>query len=250
MTNHHDAQRVHFNTHDFNTGLCDCFDDCSSFLDGWFCAYCEVSAQYNMISNGRPGVDMCVCTALLCADAFFCLGFAITCMTVFTRSGARERFHLHDEGAVMGCCKGFFCTPCSICQLYREMSIRHAWPGGVCVDAPYTKQGLAAPEPQYMGVDVVIVTPAAHHHHATHHHGTSGGSTPQHEPYLHQQQPQNGGYGAPPPNTYGLPPPVQTSPGHGSAHVSPYNSHHPSPSNHNTQTPYGQAQYTTQPQPL
>ncbi|CUG15320.1 ama1 protein, putative [Bodo saltans] len=246
MTKHY--QVIHYHNHDFNTGLCDCFDDCSSFLDGWFCAYCEVSAQYNMLTNGRPGVDLCVCTALLCADLWLCLGFAITCMTVFTRSGARERFHLHEEGAVGGCCKGFWCGPCSICQVYREMSIRHAWPGGVCVDAPYHKRGLNPPEPQYMGVDVVIVTPAVNQpHHKPH---GSGGSTPQHEPY--NNGPVANSYGTPPPNSYGLPPP-QPSPGHhGSAHVSPYGSNHPSPSNHqnNGQSPYGHAQYTSQPQPL
>ncbi|CUG15366.1 Hypothetical protein, putative [Bodo saltans] len=61
----------------------------------------------------------------------------------------RRKFHLAQESMLVSAAKGFFCAPCSVGQVYREMSLRHMWPadGGLCVDAPYTKAGLVVPPP-------------------------------------------------------------------------------------------------------
>jgi Cys-rich protein (TIGR01571 family) len=221
-----------FQDDDYNTGLCDCFDDCTVFLEGWLCGYCQVSAQYNMLFQNKPGVDICVCGVLLCADAWCTLGLALASFTAFTRLKVKGTFQLVKESGLCSCAKGFFCASCSNCQTYREMSLRNRWPGGVCVDAPYRKEGLCAP--QAVSMDS-LYNPA----------GPSHGPPPPPacddsyaygEPFKPQQG--NGGYGQPPPpsgyGSYGQPQYAQPQ------------QHHEA---NGASSPYGTAQYTSNPGP-
>lgn len=132
---------------DFNSALFGCFHDQPSFIDGLFCPCCAVSAQYNMLKHGKAGMVAHIYLPLAILN-FFSWGLALSCVSVLTRSMLRRHFGLTQESDVHSCCKAFLCAPCSICQVYREMSMRHAWPDGVCVDAPYVRPGMVVPPPQ------------------------------------------------------------------------------------------------------
>jgi Cys-rich protein (TIGR01571 family) len=152
---------------DYNSGLFGCFDDQPSCFDGFFCPCCALSAQYNMLKHRQTGMLAHVWVPLSIVN-FFTWGLAVSCFSVVTRNMLRRGFSLSEETELDGCCKACFCAPCSICQVYREMSMRQVWPDGVCVDAPYTKRGLvlAAPNPDRMGVQQsrsAVVQPQPHH---------------------------------------------------------------------------------------
>lgn len=126
---------------DFNTSLFGCFHDVPSFLDGLFCPCCAVSAQYNMLKHRRTGGIPHVYLPLFILN-FFTWGLALSIFSVVTRNMLRRTLFFTQETELSSCCKAFLCTTCSICQVYRELSIRHAWPDGVCVDAPYVNTDL------------------------------------------------------------------------------------------------------------
>ena len=112
----------------FSTGLCDCFMDCDSCLDATFCHWCQLANQYDMINQGTPTMNIGFCLAILCGDCFYGLGSFIGAL--WTRSEARKRYLIASE-CLIDCAAAFCCTPCSIAQVQREMSIRGYWPGGV-----------------------------------------------------------------------------------------------------------------------
>ncbi|CUE71943.1 ama1 protein, putative [Bodo saltans] len=134
---------------DYNTGLCSCFSDCNSCLDGFFCPYCTISAEYSMLEYRRPGVDWLLCCGLFWADVIT-MGIAGLISVIMTRSSANALFGLRQDSDLISCCKACCCASCSTCQVYREMSIRYLWPGGLCVSLPYQKIGLQAPPQVYM----------------------------------------------------------------------------------------------------
>lgn len=134
---------------DYNTGLCSCFSDCNSCLDGAFCAYCLISAEYSMLEYRRPGVDWLLCCGLFLAD-IATAGIAGFVASIMTRSSANALFGLRKDSDLVSCCKACCFPGCSTCQVYREMSIRYLWPGGLCVNQPYQKIGLQAPPQVYM----------------------------------------------------------------------------------------------------
>lgn len=141
---------------DYNTGLGDCCEGgCSSFLDAWCCTYCQVSAQYNMLTNRQKGVNGLMAAGLCCLDAWLTCGCALHFFAVHTRVLARKELNVKKETTCEMYMKGCFCTCCSVGQVYRELSIRHLWPGGVCVEGPYRKVSVTAPQPILgMGGDV------------------------------------------------------------------------------------------------
>jgi Cys-rich protein (TIGR01571 family) len=138
-----------FITDDYNTGLCSCLSDCNSCLDGLFCSYCLVSAEYSMLEYRRPGVDWLLCCGLLLAD-IATAGIAGLGASIITRNSSNVLFGLRKDSELQSCLKACCCPACSTCQVYREMSIRYLWPGGLCVSQPFQKIGLQAPPQVYM----------------------------------------------------------------------------------------------------
>ncbi|CUG15001.1 ama1 protein, putative [Bodo saltans] len=140
------ASSSSFQADGFNTSLMSCTDDCASCMDVACCPSFHVSAQYNMLHHREPRVNLSVGIPLF-LGGLFCFCIPMGCISVQTRSKARKVLQLSAEGSFESCSKAWWCMPCSMCQVYREMSIRHWWPGGVFVDIPYQKAGLVAPPP-------------------------------------------------------------------------------------------------------
>jgi Cys-rich protein (TIGR01571 family) len=140
-SSYHHASPPPFRVNNFNTDLFDCCEDFASCMDVTLCLACHISAQYHMLRHQQPRVDMTLAIPL-CMANIVCLGSPTSCFAIHTRSLARARMHLFHESGHEGCCIACWCAPCSFCQVYREMSIRHMWPGGVLVDVPYCKPGL------------------------------------------------------------------------------------------------------------
>lgn len=141
-----------FVANDYNTGLFQCTDDYPSLFDGLFCPWCMLSAEMNMMLLRKPGVHLVTTAQMIVMDICFC-GFASSSASVAVRSKIRELFQLSESPAA-GCLIGCFLRHCSMCQVYRELSIRGFWPEGVCVDKPYKKPGLVAPSVAEMGVSL------------------------------------------------------------------------------------------------
>ncbi|CUG92770.1 ama1 protein, putative [Bodo saltans] len=120
---------------DFNSHLYDCTVDSSSCLEGACCFWCQLSAQYNLMKRNVPKVDVGIVIPLMLLHLPF-FGLPACCFAVHVRSLARTHLHLTDESACDGCSQAFWCAPCSTCQVYREMTVRNRWPGGVCVKPP------------------------------------------------------------------------------------------------------------------
>jgi Cys-rich protein (TIGR01571 family) len=120
---------------DFNSHLYDCTVDCPSCMEGAFCFWCQLSAQYNLLTRNVPRVDVRIVLPLLLFQLPF-FGLFTSCFAVYVRSLARKHLQLSDESSCDGCLQAFWCTPCSTCQVYRELVVRNKWPGGVCVRPP------------------------------------------------------------------------------------------------------------------
>ena len=135
----------------FNTTLCECTLDGTSCIQGFFCPWCTTAQNYNMLVLNQPSMDTCMCLVTACIDIGCGTGgLAHGVAAVMTRNRARARFGITPDE---GCCeviKGFCCSPCSDCQVYRELSVRGLWPGGICVSTPFVKAGLVLPPMQTM----------------------------------------------------------------------------------------------------
>ena len=133
---------------DYNSGLCGCFSDCKSCLDGFFCEYCDIGYQSKKLMTGRGGeMDFVVCCGLCCCDLFCCKGLAIAGYSgCKLRPDINERFGI-SESFACACLKGCCCHPCSNCQTHREMNMRLYGPGGVCSDIVHVGPPLTAANP-------------------------------------------------------------------------------------------------------
>ena len=131
---------------DWTTGVFNCFDDLPSCCDGYWCAYCQMSAQYNTFFNNQNQPDLLIAFAACCAAG--CTGgLAAFFFTIYLRLEAKKRFGLIEDD-LTSCVLSYCCGGCSTCQLYREMSTRGLWPGGCLVSVPYVP--LVAPAPAKM----------------------------------------------------------------------------------------------------
>ena len=130
----------------YQTGLCDCFQDGKICLDGWCCIWCQAGYQANKFEKGIGGeMDVLVCCGTLCLDLFCCRGMAIACYTgLVGRPAVNRRFGI-PEGTAAACLKGFCCDQCSTCQQQREMKMRNFAAGGVCDDTVHQGPPLGAP---------------------------------------------------------------------------------------------------------
>jgi Cys-rich protein (TIGR01571 family) len=138
------------------TGLFDCAKDWRSCLEGYFCGYCQNSRQYNVMKHEKNDMHAGACFLPFVTDialpiAFFLVtgihgmyGIGTMVMTYMNRRSMHRRYNLDttDCGDFMS---AWCCSPCSTCQVYREMSVRNEWPAGFCVQQPYA---LPAPVQQ------------------------------------------------------------------------------------------------------
>ena len=131
----------------YNTGLCDCTLDCSSCMEAWCCRWCQFGHQYDMIFVQQPQMNIAVCCGAFCEVMWTGCGSLFA--SWYLRAEARRKYNIVADD-----CNEFLiaicCVPCSIAQVYREMSIRGFWPGGVCVSAPFVLPTIAAPPQQQM----------------------------------------------------------------------------------------------------
>lgn len=140
-----------FRSDDFNTGLFHCTEDSSSCVEVCFCYYCQVSQQYNMVTKRQRSIDYCCCGGMMAADMCMGAGIAGWIGGIVLRNAVRSRFALYGEDSCGSIMKAACCTGCSVCQTYRELSIRNEWSGGVCmIDQPYLHPTIRAPAPAAM----------------------------------------------------------------------------------------------------
>lgn len=178
----------------FVTGLCDCCTDVGSCLDTVFCSYCQLGRQKHMLSRNAQGIDFIWCCGPLFLD-FWLWGLAFAGATAILRGEVRRRYGLTGESDceswLIGCC----CAPLSLCQTYREMSARGAWPGGVCASVPFSIPGMNLSAPVMMNMvspaPMMVVASPQQNPYAV-----------QHNPYAAQHNPYAPQYASPQPMGY------------------------------------------------
>jgi len=136
---------IHCSHHSMHGGGKNC---CDVIL----CCHCQMGHQYYMVNEGvllptpQPKMSMTACFCSIIFD-LCCMGTPIT--TCMIRGTLRQRFNIMG-GCCGDCICSFFCAPCTLCQNYRELSVRGYWCGGACcVDGPYRLQGGPMPAPMY-----------------------------------------------------------------------------------------------------
>ena len=195
---------------DFSTGLCDCGLDVTSCVETCFCPYCQLSAQYNMVSSGQSGVHALACCGMCCLDSCFCFGIAWLAMNCYVRCEVRKKYAIPSADCEDFCC-GIFFPGCMTCQNYRELSIRGNWPGGLCVSPPQhtMPMGTNSQSPQ-MNTGPVMGQPIQSNLYPAQQYNNSPQSNYPQQPYPYQQQPQPG-YQQPQPG-YQQPQPMYQQP--------------------------------------
>ncbi|PAA61000.1 hypothetical protein BOX15_Mlig030732g1 [Macrostomum lignano] len=88
---------------EWSTGTCGCFEDCTSCVCSLFCGFwyltCSISKRMN---------EHC------------CTPFCVPDTLMMYRLKLRTRYNI--EGSVIkDCCCSYFCGPCTMCQLAREL---------------------------------------------------------------------------------------------------------------------------------
>ena len=126
-------------TSPWTTDLFSCFDDMPGCCENMWCAHCQAGYQYEAITNytGTPKMNIAVCGGALCADLTFTGGLALAALNLYLRFETRKKFNITTGQDLSEICQWCWCTPCSQCQVYRELSNRGYWPGGmVCISQP------------------------------------------------------------------------------------------------------------------
>lgn len=138
----------------YNSGLCDCFDNCKICLDGWCCSACEVGYQYSKIVHSRQEMHLGTCIGLIGASGVTTLalmyvsahgtGNPVIRVGLFwtglynglhLRPTINRKYGIHESN-LMSCLKGFCCITCAVCQQKREMILRGDHVDGVFYTAP------------------------------------------------------------------------------------------------------------------
>lgn len=149
----------------YTTGIMDCATDTPSCAEAIFCPYCMVSQSYNMLTSKERSIHWMFCFGMMACDMFMSLGLALVVGNVITRSTARNVLRLTEANMWIDGCFSVFLLPCSICQTYREMSLRGLWPGGVCISTPFSIPHLQPPQQQTMVAQGVPLSAAAPQQH-------------------------------------------------------------------------------------
>lgn len=122
-------------------GLCVCSDDCNSCLESFFCTWCQMSRQYNMLYNLQPAIHIPLFLTLFVATSAF--GNVVPWIFLWSlRADLRHRYGI--EGGCCGdCTSALLCTPCAVQQQLLEMTSLGAFPGALCyMNTPLEPQML------------------------------------------------------------------------------------------------------------
>lgn len=101
---------------DWSTGLCDCCDDCGSFMMACCCPCIQYGTNMHVLTKAGscfPTLLYCFCQYIRC-----CLGGQ-------ERAQIRAKYLI--PGGCCGCgdyCIHCFCVPCALSQEYRELMKR------------------------------------------------------------------------------------------------------------------------------
>ena len=120
----------------WSTGLCSCMDDMDSTVETIFCGRCQLSRQYNQITTGVNQIEPWTFVGSLVTDVLLGMPITATMFSWYLRNRIRGRYQIAGDD-FNDCMISLFCTPCSACQVYREMSIRGEWPAGCCIHQPF-----------------------------------------------------------------------------------------------------------------
>jgi Cys-rich protein (TIGR01571 family) len=128
----------------WQTGICTCLDDAPSCMESWLIPYSQNSRQYNVVMNGKQGLEPWSCLVPFAFDICIGGGFANFLFTWHLRQRLRGRYAIVGDD-FSDCAISFFMPMCAISQHYREMSLRGEWPSGLCASRPFT---MFLPPPQ------------------------------------------------------------------------------------------------------
>eukprot|EP00331_Platyophrya_macrostoma_P009304 CAMPEP_0176427604 /NCGR_PEP_ID=MMETSP0127-20121128/12664_1 /TAXON_ID=938130 /ORGANISM="Platyophrya macrostoma, Strain WH" /LENGTH=202 /DNA_ID=CAMNT_0017809149 /DNA_START=216 /DNA_END=824 /DNA_ORIENTATION=+ len=90
-------------------------------------------------------MNFIMCCGMLTFDLFLTFGLSLMVGSVVTRAEVRQRFSITKEGGCGSCLRAVCCLSCSTCQIYREMSMRGEWPGGICTSTPFVHPAFIPP---------------------------------------------------------------------------------------------------------
>jgi Cys-rich protein (TIGR01571 family) len=105
-------------------------------VENFFCFRCQLSRQYNQVTNGVNQIEPWTFMGSLVADMLMGLPITACLFTWYLRNRVRGRYQIVGDD-FNDCMISLFCNPCSGCQVYREMSLRGEWPAGCCIHQPF-----------------------------------------------------------------------------------------------------------------
>jgi Cys-rich protein (TIGR01571 family) len=120
----------------WNDSILDCFKDMGSCCEVFMCTPCQMGYQYEMLTHGERRMNFPLVIGVMLLDAMVTGGCAMKVLALHLRTEVRRRFNITPGEDVSEFCQWFWCTPCSVCQTYRELTARGMWPGAVCVSTP------------------------------------------------------------------------------------------------------------------
>uniref|UniRef100_A0A3P8SNV9 Plac8 onzin related protein 6 n=1 Tax=Amphiprion percula TaxID=161767 RepID=A0A3P8SNV9_AMPPE len=122
---------------DWNSGLCDCFEDASTCCYGFWCFPCFACSV-----SGRFGENSCLPLCDICSPAIltFC-GIPLFAPP----AGLSVRAAMRNKYGIKGSlCKDIaiacFCGCCSWCQMHRELKERNKTPTVITAPSPVRVQ--------------------------------------------------------------------------------------------------------------
>eukprot|EP01064_Diplonema_japonicum_P039177 TRINITY_DN975_c0_g2_i2.p1 TRINITY_DN975_c0_g2~~TRINITY_DN975_c0_g2_i2.p1 ORF type:complete len:189 (+),score=45.56 TRINITY_DN975_c0_g2_i2:54-569(+) len=136
-------------TETWEAGVCDCFQDIGLCCDVCFCTCCQAGRIYDAAFEHKPdSFNVPVCLLMVGASYFF--GAIATCVfSMCMRDKVRTSYGIMGDGCD-DCCMSFWCAPCVMCQVHRELSKRGTPPGYICCEPSikYSNAPLAV-QPAY-----------------------------------------------------------------------------------------------------
>ena len=137
----------------FPDGLCSCFNDIGSCVDGALCDCFLAGLIFDEIMNATkpqdpPPVNNCCSGGFWYALLFnfdFCVGSGL--LACHLRSNVQYRYSLGGETGCASCAKAWFCPALSNCQLYRMLKHVNCPPGKVlCASDQFSCSHLTKPK--------------------------------------------------------------------------------------------------------